>query len=91
MKRMRASTMAFCGGLSLFGGVTMAVQDSMGLEAYIEHLRASWVILSPWWGVGCAVAGCVFLWMARTDEDIIVDVGRKLYAAGKWKKFEGHE
>lgn len=68
MKRIRVSTIAFFAGMAATSGGTMAQQDYLGLEGYIEHLRGAWITLSPWWGVAAVAFGLVLLLAARAIE-----------------------
>jgi len=33
-------------------GINMFLQDVLSLEGYINYVRAGWVDMSPWWGIG---------------------------------------
>lgn len=47
-------------GISI--GTRMAHQDTLGLEAYLEWAKASWVQLSPWWGHALVILSVFNLW-----------------------------
>ena len=42
------------GALAAFS-ITAAIQDFLGLEGYIQHVRDTWINL-PWW-----ISACIFL------------------------------
>ena len=45
-----------CGWVAMFG-TQMGMQDSMGLETYLEFARENWIELSPMVGYGITFIG----------------------------------
>ncbi len=68
---MKRTTMAFWSGLFLSTAIRSLLQDSVGLEGYIEHLRNHWVdasITVPLALVLLVVTVAMYV-MASADED----------------------
>lgn len=60
---------AYWGGVLVALGLIMAQQDWLGMEAYIQHVRANWVTL-PWWvGALIALSGVILATERKTDEN----------------------
>jgi len=51
-------------GSSFNAFMIMAIQDSYGLDGYIEHLRDEWVDISPAWGIsGCIITSLLYAYI----------------------------
>ena len=44
-------------------GVTMARQDMLGLDKYIELMKLTWVHMSPWWSLIPVGTGLILMLM----------------------------
>lgn len=63
-----STSAAFCWGAFFSTGVSMFIQDFMGLEGYIELLRNNWWNLSPAVGLTIALFCAWRLYLLVTKE-----------------------
>lgn len=47
-------------GISFWAGFHMLLQDSMGLERYVQWVQTHWIELSPVWGLLVMLLAVVF-------------------------------
>jgi hypothetical protein len=69
VKATDAVNYAFAAGVFFAVGMHMFLEDLLGLDRYIAHLRAGWVTLSPAWGASLAAASLIAIiviaWLVR--------------------------